>query len=179
MKKSELTFSEGFTTNRGINNNPHRVFDWDKASHIIKDTFSKHPDLVAEAGLQGDWNYTGGTIFENGKPVLDSYTYLASNWAIPTLILSYDGEDQQQIECWLYQSDCRFTSDSKWDSVSLSIFKDQDLDKKLEEAIRQGMRQSYTDFPGSTFNTIAECDVYYIKFWVKKFLEDHKIVMNG
>lgn len=121
MKKSELSFTDGFISDRAKNNNPQKAFDWDKAAAIIKDKFVSHPDLVAEAGLQGDWKYTGGTIFEDGKPVSDSYTYLCSNWAMPTLILSWDGEEQEEINCFSLESESRFTTDSKWDEQSLKI----------------------------------------------------------
>jgi len=119
MKKSELGFAEGFLSTRGLNNNPHMAFDWDKAAEIIKDRLKKHPYLIAEAGLQGDWAYTGGEIFRDGKPTNEGYTYLQSNWATPTLILEWDGEEQEEIEC--YKKNSRFTSDSKWDDESLKI----------------------------------------------------------
>lgn len=122
MKKSELSFADGFL---GVEANkaakqgkPHMAFDWSKAAQIIKDAFSKHPDLTAEAGLQGDWDYTGGIIFEDGKPTNEHYTYLKSNWATPTLLLSWDGEEQEEIECFSTE---KYTADSKWDIESLSI----------------------------------------------------------
>ena len=71
--------------------------------------------------MQGDWDYTGGTIFENGKPTNDEYTYLQSNWANPTLILEWDGEEQEEIECFTTDDTKRFNSDTKWDETSLSI----------------------------------------------------------
>lgn len=121
MKKSELSFIEGFTDGRGQANRAAgvslKMFDFEKAAEIIKDRFSKHPDLVAEAGLQGDWAYTGGEIFENGKPTNESYTYLASNWAPPTLILSWDGREQEELEC----SKEGDNSGAKWDEKSLQI----------------------------------------------------------
>lgn len=119
MKRSELGFAEGFLTTRGMNNNPQMAFDWDKAAELIKQHLKNHPDLVAEAGLQGDWDYTGGEIFRDGKPTNDDYTYLSSNWATPTLILSWDGCEQEEIDC--YKKDSRFYSDSKWDDESLKI----------------------------------------------------------
>ena len=64
MKISSLTFLEGFWGIQSriarANGMPQMKFDWDKAAEIIKERFSNHPDLIAEAGLQGDWNYTGG-----------------------------------------------------------------------------------------------------------------------
>ena len=124
LKQSKLSFAEGFlgiqakaASKKG---NKMQAFDWDKAAQIIKEKLILHPDLVAEAGLQDDWEYTGGIIFENGKPVKDDYTYLASNWATPTLILSWDKEEQEEILCFTEQND-RFKADSKWDANSLNI----------------------------------------------------------
>lgn len=124
MKKSNLTFAQGFL---GIESkiaqekgNKVMAFDFDNAAEIIKREFKLHPDLIAEAGLQGDWNYTGGTIFKNGKPTNDSYTFLASNWAKPTLILTWDGIEQHEIECSIEENE-RFNSESKWDKISIEI----------------------------------------------------------
>ena len=120
MKKSELTFTEGFTTSRSKNNNPQKAFDWIKAANIIKERLQEHPDLIAEAGLQGDWDFTGGVIFEQGLPTNDDFTYLSSNWAIPTLILTWDGEEQEEIECFVIGND-KYDSRSKWDEESLNV----------------------------------------------------------
>lgn len=124
MKKTELSFRDGFlgiqAENARAENAIMKAFDWDKAAKIIKDKFNEHPDLYAEAGLQRDWSYTAGTIFESGKPTNESYTYLCSNWAIPTLILEWDGKEQEEIECWIKEND-RMTSSTKWDKESLEI----------------------------------------------------------
>lgn len=124
MKKSTLTFAEGFIApnaklakQRGES---QKAFDWDKAAEIIKKEYETHKDLKAEAGLQGDWEYTGGCIFENGKPTKEDYTYLSSIWAIPTLILSWDGVEQNEIDCYTNENK-RFNSNSKWDIESLKI----------------------------------------------------------
>ncbi len=55
------------------------VFDWDKAAKLIKE---RQPNS-AEAGLSGDWGCTGGEIYRDGEPILNSYTFLASTWATP------------------------------------------------------------------------------------------------
>lgn len=122
FKKSELTFEEGFLGVQAkiAKGNPQKCFDWDKAAKIIKETLAKHPDLIAEAGLQGDWKYTGGIIFEEGKPTNENYTYLSSNWAIPTLILSWNDEEQEEIDCFI-TGEHRFNESSKWDDTSLDI----------------------------------------------------------
>ena len=66
--------------NRG---KPLMVFDWNKAAELIK---SRQPVTVS-AGLAGDWEYTGGEIWANGKPVPEdeAYVYLASTWAYPEI----------------------------------------------------------------------------------------------
>lgn len=124
MRETELSFMEGFISNRGkeakVKGNKQMYFDWDKAATIIKNHFEKHKDLTAEAGLQGDWDYTGGGIFREGKPTNENYTFLKSNWAIPTLLLSWDDKDQEEIECYTVE-ETRFESDSKWDETSLNL----------------------------------------------------------
>jgi hypothetical protein len=119
MKQSNYSFAEGFyaTPAGGAT---IKAFDWDKAAQLIKEKLKDHPDLFAEAGLQGDWAYTGGVIFENGKPTKEHYTYLSSNWAVPTLILSWDGDEQEELECSTEKNE-RFDSDTKWDTQSLEI----------------------------------------------------------
>ena len=82
------------------------VFDWAKAEEILASR--GWPD--AEAGLAGDWGSTSGEIVRDGAPCWDSYTYLASIWAIPSLLI--DGEE---IACWRWQEevpdwDCK----TKW-----------------------------------------------------------------
>lgn len=82
------------------------VFDWVKAAEIIKE---KGAD-TASAGLCGDWEYTGGTIFEGGGPINqdDTYVYLASTWATPEL--EVNGE---LFDCFIMQSE---SPNSSWDS---------------------------------------------------------------
>lgn len=117
MKQSNLTFAEGFLGSPAPKGTPLKMFDFKKAAELIREAFKAHPDLIAEAGLQGDWAYTGGVIFANGKPTNENYTFLSSNWAKPTLILSWDGAEQEEIVCEKDgdQADC------KWDYESLKI----------------------------------------------------------
>lgn len=125
MKKSESSFADGFKPNGQGQINcdlglPIMSFDWDKCAEIIKEKLKLHPCLRAEAGLQRDWVHTGGIIFENGKPVSDAYTFLGSNWAKPTLILEWDGEEQEEIVCEIISNE-RFHAKTKWDDISLAI----------------------------------------------------------
>ena len=90
-----------------------KVFDWDKAAQLIRE---RKPN-VAGAGLRGDWEWTGGVIYRDGQPVLDSYTYLYSAWATPELEL--DGE---LIECWREPTEqLGWGSDTKWPESALRI----------------------------------------------------------
>lgn len=92
-----------------------KVFDWDKAAKLIRERKPK----IAEAGLENDWAYTGGVIFEDGKPVTDSNTFLSSTWATP--ILELDGEE---IECYVMESKTTFNEDTKWPDSALKILND-------------------------------------------------------
>lgn len=122
MKEQNYSFLGPDVYAKGMSNrnNPVKAFDWDKAAEIIKAKFAEHHDLTAEAGLQGDWSYTGGCIFAEGHAIVSEYTYLSSTWATPMLVLSWDGEDQEEIPCYTDEND-RFKSDSKWDEISLKI----------------------------------------------------------
>lgn len=91
-----------------------KVFDWDKAAKLIKE---RKPE-TAEAGLQGDWTYTGGVIYRDGKPVLDTCCYLASTWATPMLEL--DGEE---IECYVMESKTEWNETTIWPKSALSVLK--------------------------------------------------------
>ncbi|MCK9599813.1 MAG: hypothetical protein M0R06_12290 [Sphaerochaeta sp.] len=113
---SMLAFANG-EANRG---NPLMVFDWNKAAQIIKERKPKY----ASAGLHSDWKYTGGEIFSNGEPNLDSYTYLASTWATPELELN--GDDV--IPCFITEDEVpeewgENLAAIKWPASALEILK--------------------------------------------------------
>ena len=76
-----------FLMGQAAQGNEPMVFDWDKAAEIIRES---KPE-VAAAGLRDDWGYTGGEIYVDGEivPAEDTYTYLASNWAVPELELDH------------------------------------------------------------------------------------------
>lgn len=96
---------------------PTRVFDWIKAATLIKE----HQPIDASAGLQGDWEWTGGLIWENGAPVPaeDTYTYLASTWAIPEIEIDF-----YMIDCWIWQTDSPgWDSGTYWPPEALAIVK--------------------------------------------------------
>lgn len=90
------------------------VFDWDEAARRIKASGCSK----AFAGLQGDLEYTCGTIFKGGKPCFDSYTYLSSTWAEPVLIIS-NGDLEP---CYKMEHEVPgWGSDTKWPQSALDI----------------------------------------------------------
>lgn len=92
------------------------VFDWDRAARRIVEANAGD----ASAGLESDWEWTGGPILANGVPVPASETcvYLASTWATP--ILSLDGVEEP---CWRYQTDDGndWNADTYWPDSALTI----------------------------------------------------------
>jgi len=136
MKQSNYSFIDGLLIDNAkiskAKGNVHNAFDWDKAAAIIREKVKVHPDLRAEAGLQGDWEYTGGIIFEDGKPVIDGGTYLQSNWATPTMILSWDDEEQEEIPCFT-EGNARFNESTTWDEISLAILSAEPAKVALNE----------------------------------------------
>ena len=91
------------------------VFDWEKAAKLIKE----RGVTSAEAGLCGDWEYTGGLILSGGVPVPveHTYTYLASTWATPELLI--DGE---YIDCYRMRSETPgWDAQTFWPEEALAI----------------------------------------------------------
>lgn len=106
-----LAFAMG-EANRG---REMKVFDWDKAAKIIKE---KQPK-TAYAGLAEDWEYTSGKIYEDGETIRTEYTYLASTWATPVLILDYEDE----IECYVMESETKYGAETRWPKKAINILK--------------------------------------------------------
>lgn len=93
---------------------PHRVFDWEKAAQLIKDSGA----TAAAAGLRDDWEYTGDTILIDGKPVKSPFAYLSSNWAIPELTLG----DGAPVECWRWESETPgWGAKTSWPPEALAV----------------------------------------------------------
>ena len=95
-----------------------KVFDWDKAASIIKE---RQPEQ-AVAGLKEDMVYTAGVIWEHGHIVTDSYTYLASTWSTPVLVI----DDCDIIPCYLMKSETTYTSGTVWPESALAIIKGEE-----------------------------------------------------
>jgi len=94
---------------------PHKVFDWNRAAAIIRDSKPNY----AEAGLSSDLEYTADTIYDDGRPNVDASPYLASCWATPVLIL----DDGEEIECYVYEFECDWDSSTVWPESALAILK--------------------------------------------------------
>jgi hypothetical protein len=89
------------------------VFDWDKAAQLIRDS---KPDK-ASAGLQRDWEWTGGTIYLDGAIVPDEYTHLSSTWAVPELCM-----DGDVVPCYRMESETPgWDCDTKWPDSAKAI----------------------------------------------------------
>lgn len=94
-----------------------KVFDWDQAALLIREAGIKD----ASAGLRGDWECTGGVIFEEGKPVKESDCYLASNWAIPEIQINGDF-----VSCYKMQSKTpNWDSSTFWPESALKILENK------------------------------------------------------
>lgn len=92
------------------------VFDWDACARYIRE----HRPSTVEAGLSGDWGNTGGPIYRDGKPVPedDTYTYLASLWAEPKMIV----DDREDVTCFRPQSEVPdWGSGTYWPESALAI----------------------------------------------------------
>lgn len=79
-------------------NDPLRCFDWKKAARLIAERKPRN----ASAGLIEDWEWTGGTIYRDGQPVPENetYVYLVSTWATPTLIM-----DGDEFSCYFIEGE--------------------------------------------------------------------------
>jgi len=73
-----------------------RVFDWHQAVDLIKE----HNIQNAEAGLVEDWGYTSGVMLRDGEPETETYCYLLSRWATPTLL---DLDTADEYPCFMYK----------------------------------------------------------------------------
>jgi hypothetical protein len=95
------------------------IFDWHKAARFIKEWEAKE----ASAGLRDDWEWTGGEIWKDGQPVPkeETYTYLASTWAVPEIEI-----DGQLIECWIYADQTEWDSGTYWPESALKIVRGEE-----------------------------------------------------
>ena len=92
------------------------VFDWDKAARLI----AQRKPRIAMAGLRGDWEFTGGVIYEDGVLVTKDYTFLASSWAVPEIDM--DGET---VECYKMEAETpKWDAYTKWPKSAVEIYRE-------------------------------------------------------
>lgn len=92
--------------------NEMKVFDWDKAARTI----AEYKAQDASAGLMEDWEWTGGTILEDGKFVEEPFMWLASTWATPILMI--DGET---IPCYIMEHETDWGAKTRWPESARKI----------------------------------------------------------
>ena len=89
------------------------VFDWDKAARLIR----KHNPEFASAGLQGEWEFSGGLIYAHGRPTNTSFTHLASTVSVP--VLDMDG---RVVKCYKMKHEVpEWGAETKWPKSALDI----------------------------------------------------------
>jgi len=90
------------------------VFDWDKAARLIRERGAQE----ASAGLNSDWEWTGGEILTGGEPAPreDCHAYLASLWVIPEIEI--DGE---LMDCWCHHDE--WDAYTVWPESALAILR--------------------------------------------------------
>ncbi|MBO7449766.1 MAG: hypothetical protein J6U54_05295 [Clostridiales bacterium] len=102
------------------NGNKLKVFDWDMLANRIKDRIDEI-DCVS-AYLEADREWTGGYIFNNGKPCTDYNTYLASVWATPCFEITYKNGIEETVDCWQYEEDTPgWGANTLWPKSALDI----------------------------------------------------------
>ena len=109
---------QAFAMGEASRGRPIMVFDWDKAAAIIRNGHVQS----ARAGLSGDWEWTGGDILADGKPVPadDTYTDLASTWAEPELLIV----GEACVPCWRYEDEAPgWDPKTYWPNSALAILR--------------------------------------------------------
>ena len=104
---------KAFAINMASQGNEMKVFDWDKAVDIILE----RGIMNADAGLQLDLEWTAGEILRDGKPVKNSYCFLASKWAVPVLV---DVDKDEEIPCYIMESKTKYDAHTKWPKSALN-----------------------------------------------------------
>lgn len=93
-------------------------FDWEKAARIIMEQRKMQPDLVAEAGLQGDWSACSCVVYAHGAPIPLEEVYChqwGSTWAEPTLVIG-----DVAYPCWIHDEQ----PDTYWTPEAIAILQE-------------------------------------------------------
>lgn len=116
---------DGFIRGQANRGQERMVFDWNRAASLIREAGAKE----ASAGLSGDWEWTGGTIYAEGAPVLDGGAYLASTWATPEI-------DGVTHDCYRMESETPgWGSGTVWPASALATLRGEVIDVELVVAM--------------------------------------------
>lgn len=114
IRMNNTTNNDAFRNGSIYEGNSQRVFDWDEAARLIQ----WHKPDKAYAGLIETWRNTGGCIWQDRGIVraADTYTFLASTWATPVLIL-----DTVVVDCWLWDTETEWDDKTYYPVSALHI----------------------------------------------------------
>ena len=91
-----------------------KIFDW----MIAVDLIHLYGIKNAVAGLAEDMLFSGGAILENGEPIHDQPTFLASTWATPVLV---DMDTGNIHKC--HSNTTLYNEHTKWPPEALALLK--------------------------------------------------------
>ena len=115
-----MGFMEGMMCYHPKSDTGFKYMDWEKAKHIVKN----NPKAKIYAGLQEDWGYTSGLIYDNGEYYDGGMCfYGCSYWATPILMV-----DGREVPCWTNESDVPSDKVPEWwgDGAKLHRWDDED-----------------------------------------------------
>ena len=115
QRRIRMDTMTAFAMGQASRDKERMVFDWGKAAKIIKERNA----TTAAAGLAGDWEYTGGYILKDGKPIPEeeTYVFLSSTWARPELEV-----DGNVVDCYRMESETPGWNESTyWPESALRI----------------------------------------------------------
>jgi hypothetical protein len=146
--------------------NPMKVFDWARAATLIKE----HKPVCARAGLAGDWENTGGTIYRDGAPVPEdeTYIYLASTWATPELDL--DGE---VVPCYIMESEVPWGWGDNyakiyWPEQALNVLLGKMRNRAWQKAIRKLVKNMAANSARANPHVYRNLSPKEVQEWTKK-----------
>jgi hypothetical protein len=74
-----------------LEGNRPRVLDWEKVARYIIEIGG---NCVVYAGIQEDWDNTGGIIYDHGE-VVHNEAYTTSIWGTPTIVVYIEGRNKR------------------------------------------------------------------------------------
>lgn len=74
--------------------------DWEEARRICEE----NNGYIVDAGLEEDWRWTSGTIFDGEKYVENDDVFVASTWKTP-IVRVHKGDEWEKIPCFKEGSD--------------------------------------------------------------------------